>query len=1237
MAAHSYTWKVGAGAWNTASDWVDITASQNPSLTAPGAADTASIAGPATATTYIVSGPGSAAVLNLTNSVAFAGTIAAGSVSMSTFSDGAIDVLAGALLTANSIVATSQTLDVNGAGARIVDSGLFSVQGFTEVSVVNGGFFQAGTVAIGSGSIAVDPTGTFEVGTAGGAPAGTISVDAGTVVSAVANFYGPVRLNGLVNGNSAIFNGAVTGTGTVAIGQNAGQRFGGAVGAGVSVFFNGIGGLFTITTPASFAATVSGFTAADNIGVNVPGVTAITYAGGSLSLMAGAVNMGTIALAGSYVASQFLLLPFGGVFANVNITYATNAPTAPSNAQIGPNAHAYSWNTTSGGAWTTAGNWTDTTSNAVGAPPPGSLNAVTITSAIKGFQIINGNGNSASLSMTGQAALNGIFNTGALAMDATGTGAGSTIDLLPASVLNATSGALNGAMEVDGGTLAVSGLLAIGTSPTTVAGLDVYSHGVVTAGSLALGSAGTNFATIGIDATGTFEVGNLGGAAAGALTVDAGHTASLLGEVDGNIVDNGVITIGAAQFGEATVLNGALSGSGTVQVAAGGQLALEGNATGPGIVLGAGSTLSITLPATLTSVISGFAPGDIIANSDTEIAGVSYNAGTGALVLSNGAATPVGTLSLGGSFAGESFLALTGSDFGSPFSTVVVAAGTLQAGPPPSPGPGNAVGHQYQRLTTGGAWGTVNSWTDLTGGAHTATVAPGINDSVVIPDNTANPGAWQVLSGAGNSASTSVTGNVALSGNFNPGALSVTSTFTPTGTLVGKLQVVAGASVAAASVLDAGALLVDGNAAILTVAGGLTIGSLTGNGTLSAAGHASIRAAGLTSAATLFYQSDNIFVDATSTIEVGNAGGAIAGALNIDPGVTVPALNLTLAGNLVNAGTIAGGASANLTFGGNISGAGRILLQNGGFLTLSGTVAPSQTVALAATGSISLAATALPTITGFAAGNALIFDQDITGAVWSAGTLTLTTDGAAVESIALPGSYAGASFIATPVLFGNGVTTVARSTVVLASVGVACFAAGSRIATMDGDIAVEDLRAGDRVRSAFGGSAAVQWIGHRRLDCARHPEPAKVNPIRIRTGAFGPGLPARDLLLSPDHAVHLDGVLVPAGCLVDGVLVVQEPRRQVTYFHVELPQHDVILAEGLPCESYLDTGNRTDFADGGVAVALHPDFAQRAWAAGACAPQVRNGPKLRAIRAALARRSAAHLQALAMDGVRLTG
>ena len=128
------------------------------------------------------------------------------------------------------------------------------------------------------------------------------------------------------------------------------------------------------------------------------------------------------------------------------------------------------------------------------------------------------------------------------------------------------------------------------------------------------------------------------------------------------------------------------------------------------------------------------------------------------------------------------------------------------------------------------------------------------------------------------------------------------------------------------------------------------------------------------------------------------------------------------------------------------------------------------------------------------------------------------------------------------------------------------------------------------VRSAFGGDACVSWIGHRRIDCCRRPTPELVWLVLIAAGAFEAGQPRRDLYLSPDHAVYLRGALVPIKLLINRTTIRQVEVSSITYYHVEVAHHDVVLAEGLPAETYLDTGNRSDFDNGGDAVALYPDF-----------------------------------------------
>ncbi len=191
---------------------------------------------------------------------------------------------------------------------------------------------------------------------------------------------------------------------------------------------------------------------------------------------------------------------------------------------------------------------------------------------------------------------------------------------------------------------------------------------------------------------------------------------------------------------------------------------------------------------------------------------------------------------------------------------------------------------------------------------------------------------------------------------------------------------------------------------------------------------------------------------------------------------------------------------------------------------------------------------------------------------------------------------------------------------------VACFAEGTRLLTDAGERPVEALRPGDRVATVLGGGLArIRWVGQRRIDLARHPEPSRVRPVRIAPGALAAGVPHRALLLSPDHALHLGGALIPAHLLVNGATITQIDAESVTYWHVELDRHDVVLAEGAAVETYLDTGNRGAFA-GQVPSILHPDFAAvsgSAWHERACAPLLLGGAGLAAIRDQLLHRAAA--------------
>jgi hypothetical protein len=172
----------------------------------------------------------------------------------------------------------------------------------------------------------------------------------------------------------------------------------------------------------------------------------------------------------------------------------------------------------------------------------------------------------------------------------------------------------------------------------------------------------------------------------------------------------------------------------------------------------------------------------------------------------------------------------------------------------------------------------------------------------------------------------------------------------------------------------------------------------------------------------------------------------------------------------------------------------------------------------------------------------------------------------------------------------------------------ACFASGTRILTSAGEVAVETLRTGQQVIDVHSGEPVprrVKWIGRRSLDLAAHPTPELACPVRIRRDTFADGVPRRDLFLSPDHAIFVDCVLIPARLLVNGATIAQDLcKRRIRYHHVELDAHGVMVADGLPSESYLDTGNRGIFENADAPRILHPGFddEQPRRVAGSCRP-----------------------------------
>jgi hypothetical protein len=336
--------------------------------------------------------------------------------------------------------------------------------------------------------------------------------------------------------------------------------------------------------------------------------------------------------------------------------------------------------------------------------------------------------------------------------------------------------------------------------------------------------------------------------------------------------------------------------------------------------------------------------------------------------------------------------------------------------------------------------------------------------------------------------------------------------------------------------------------------------------------------------------------------------------LEVAPGATWDiAGTTTIAGTLINDGTIIETAADTLDITGTLEGTGTIRFDptTGIF---NGPVGAGQVIDFSGAGSTIVLGDPTQfagTLSGFAAGDVLSLPSlsGLSGASYANGTLVLsgsfgTIDLAVTNSPALS---AGVGIVEGP----TG-----------PELNVHCFATGTRIATARGEIAVESLVVGDLARRADGGFAPIVWRGERTVHPARHPRPETINPVVIAANALADGVPTRDLTVSPDHALWLDGHLIPAKALVNGATIRQIPVDCITYHHVELSAHAALLAEGAAAESYLDSGDRADFEAGHGAMRLHPDFAQAMRATSGFAPFAETGPVVEAVRTRLLSRAA---------------
>lgn len=160
-----------------------------------------------------------------------------------------------------------------------------------------------------------------------------------------------------------------------------------------------------------------------------------------------------------------------------------------------------------------------------------------------------------------------------------------------------------------------------------------------------------------------------------------------------------------------------------------------------------------------------------------------------------------------------------------------------------------------------------------------------------------------------------------------------------------------------------------------------------------------------------------------------------------------------------------------------------------------------------------------------------------------------------------------------------------------------CVCAGTLVQTPSGSRRVESLRAGDLVLNEVGEARQILWIGQTTLSPETLGAFPQHRPIRIAAGAFGRNIPETDLLVSPQHRVVIEGAMVDLFFAEDRVLVAAKhlvgtlaerlnPVADVTYHHILLQDHELLVTNGLVTESFQPARRMIDVMSGDMQAVL---------------------------------------------------